>query len=367
MTLPPAHPSETPNGATPTNGAAQTPPANPGPSPRSQRRNDGPRRIKNGVRLRRKDGADNLPWPSSAWSKLLLGRLAAEHLTEALDYARAGQTASISITPGLVEAVVQGRAARPYRVRIEVAQLSAAEWDRVVATMAAEAIWSAKLLSGELPQTIELLFRGLGGCLVHEREDQLVHTCTCTLHAELGGVPCKHVGVAWLLVAERVEADPLLSFTLRGLDGQRLLERLQEARTIATRGVSRAHSTPPAAESAAAPPPVERCLQDFWKPGRRLIEVDEAAGDEHVPHAILRRLGPSPFQANANRAARIQAAPAKGQSALPPPPSNQPTSKFPLVGLLASIYDSISAAGRKLRDQPEEAPPATSSSDAGGT
>ncbi|MFO0827991.1 MAG: hypothetical protein U0572_07545 [Phycisphaerales bacterium] len=314
------------------------------------RRVDGPRRIKNGIRLRRRDGADNLPWPASSWLRLVAGQATPEVFNEALDYAKAGQAASLVITPGAAEAVIQGRVARPYRVQVEVAQLATNEWERIVATMAAEAIWSAKLLSGELPQSIELLFRSTCKPLVPESPAEVKYSCTCSIFADAPSSPCKHVVAAWLLVAERIEADALLSFTLRGLDGQRLLERLQEARTIATRGVARAHSAPSAAESLAAPPPVERCMQDFWRPGRRLSELDELVKDEHVPHAILRRLGPSPFQANANRAAHIQPAPAKGMPALPPVQSTQPVSKFPLVGLLASIYDSIALASRKLRD-----------------
>ncbi|MBL9120385.1 MAG: hypothetical protein JNL80_10785 [Phycisphaerae bacterium] len=327
---------------------------------RQSRRVEGPRRIKNGLRLRRKEGIENLPWPASAWLTRIDGGLDPTIRAEGLEYARAGQAASLTITPGLVEAVMQGRAPRPYRVRVEVATLSGQEWERIVAIMAAEAIWSAKLLSGELPMGVEALFRSLDRTLVPERDAELRTTCTCTQFSDFtsGSAPdgppvvCKHVSATWALVMERIDIDPLLSFTLRGLDGQRLLERLQEARAIATRGVSRAHSTPPVAEAAPALPPVERCLQDFWKPGRRLGELEELHPEEHVRHALLRRLGPSPFQANANRASHIQAAPAKGMPAapLPAPNANQPTSKFPLFGLLASIYDSIAEASKKMRD-----------------
>jgi hypothetical protein len=45
-----------------------------------------------------------------------------------------------------------------------------------------------------------------------------------------------------------------------------------------------------------------------------------------APHALLRRLGQSPLQG-----------------------------KFPLVGLLASIYDSIAEDGRKLRETSDAA------------
>jgi uncharacterized Zn finger protein len=123
------------------------------------------------------------------------------------------------------------------------------------------------------------------------------------------------------LVLERLAGDPLLAFTLRGLDGQRLLERLQEARAIATRGVARAHSTPPAADAAPEAMPLERALENFWRPGREINEMPSET-EPFAPHALLRRLGQSPLQG-----------------------------KFPLVGLLASIYDSIAENGRKLRDE----------------
>jgi uncharacterized Zn finger protein len=319
------------------------------PPARIQRRGDGPRRLKNGIRFRRKDGLERLSWPAAAWHARLDGRFDSGVRVEALDYARAGQVATLAITPGGIEAVVQGRAARPYRVQIDVSTLAAAQWDRLLSIMAAEAIWSAKLLSGELPTGVEALFRSLDVTLIPERDEEITVRCTCPCFAEVGGA-CKHVAAVWALAVERIEADPLLSFTLRGLDGQRLLERLQEARAIATRGVSRAHSSPPLAESTPPPPPVERSLQEFWRAGRRIVELDELVPEEFVPHALLRRLGPSPFQAGANRAVHAPAAPAKGQTAPIPAASTQPVSKFPLVGLLASIYDSIAEAGRKLRD-----------------
>lgn len=364
MTVPPTPPppetptpapeSETASG--PASGPDPTPVADAAPAfiPRMQRRQDGPRRIKNGVRLRRREGIDGLPWPAEAWLGLVTGRMTLELRAEALDYAKAGQTASLVVAPGLVEAVVQGRAPRPYRVRVEVRTLAPAEWERLVATMAAEAIWSAKLLSGELPQSIELLFQGLGRSLVPTSHEEFSVTCSCE-----GVAPCKHLGCVWMLLAERLAADPLLAFTLRGLDGQRLLERLQEARSIATRGTAKAHSPPPIVDRIAAPPPVERMLADFWRPGRQLDDAEQSAPDEHVPHALLKRLGPTPFQATANRAKHIQAAPAKGMPAAPPAQPTGPTSRFPLVGLLASIYDSIAAAGRRLREDPtpEHSPP----------
>lgn len=292
---------------------------NAGSGVRPMRRPDTPRRLKNGIKLRRREGIELLAWPADAWSTLLLADIEDSVRTEALDYARAGQAATLQITAAGVEASVQGRAARPYTVRIEPETLSAADWDRVVAIMAREAVYSAKLLAGEMPPVVEQPFASLGKQLIPTDPALVKSSCTCGLPH-----PCKHIGCVAALVLERLSGDPLLAFTLRGLDGQRLLERLQEARAIATRGLARAHSTPPVVEGVAEAAPLDRSLENFWRPGRQIDELPSET-EPFAPHALLRRLGQSPLQG-----------------------------KFPLVGLLASIYDSMAARGRELREREGE-------------
>ncbi|MFM1823216.1 MAG: hypothetical protein RI967_1482 [Planctomycetota bacterium] len=299
---------------------------NPGPAQQTQaalnrqmRRPDNPRRLKNGIRLRRREGIEMLPWPAEPWCALLLAGIGEEARIEGLDYARAGQTASLAVTPAGIEAVVQGRVSRPYTVLIKPEVLGAADWERVVAIMAREAVYSAKLLAGEMPPLVEQPFEAIGKDLVPHNGATVKRACTCDLP-----MPCKHVACVAALLVERLAGDPLLAFTLRGLDGQKLLERLQEARAIATRGVARAHSSPPAADSAPEAMPLERSLESFWRPGRQIDEMPSET-EPFAPHALLRRLGPSPLQG-----------------------------KFPLVGLLASIYDSIAENGRKLRDESDQ-------------
>ncbi|MCE2882342.1 MAG: hypothetical protein LW636_08295 [Planctomycetaceae bacterium] len=232
---------------------------------RPMRRQDTPRRLKNGIRFRRREGLEVLPWPAEAWSALLFEGVGDTAREEGLDYARAGQTAFLQITP------VGGRHL--------------------------------------VPTDTKAIARSCSHC-----------------HAEGATAPCKHIACVAALVVERIAADPLMAFTLRGLDGQRLLERLQEARAIATRGVARAHSTPPAAEQVPEAMPLDRCLENFWRPARAASE-GAAEAEQPVPHALLRRLGQSPLQG-----------------------------KFPLVGLLASIYDSVALHGRELRERETPAP-----------
>ena len=316
-------------------------------------RREGPRRLKAGIRLRRKEGHENLRWPAQPWFAAIAGGPEA-NLAEGLDYARAGQVGTFHLGAGRVEASVQGRSPRPYDTTVDVLPLSPAEWDRVVATMAAEAVWSAKLLTGEMPVAIESVFLSVGRSLL-PGTGELAARCSCADRTARPDVACKHLVAVACLLAERIELDPLLCFTLRGLDGQRLLERLQEARTIATRGASTAHSQPSIVDAVPAPPPLERCLRDFWRPGQRLDELGGLSAEERIPHALLRRLGPTPFQAGLRPSADV--GPRHGRS-IPTvaPEAPPPVSRFPLVGLLASIYDSIATAAGELRDAAPDAP-----------
>ena len=267
---------------------------------RPMRRQEGPRRLKNGIRLRRREGIDLLAWPADAWSLLLLEGISDGVKTEGLDYARAGQTASLQITPAGVEASVQGRQPRPYTVRIAPEVLAPADWDRVVAIMAREAVYSAKLLAGEMPPLVEQPFVSLGRHLVPIDASTVKRSCTCDLPA-----PCKHVACVAALLIERLAGDPLLAFTLRGLDGQRLLERRQEARAIATRGGARPLHAPCSGcgSGSAAARPLPRGLLATGPADRRDAERDRAVRATRA--APSPRPNAAPGQVPARRPARV--------------------------------------------------------------
>ena len=227
-----------------------------------------------------------------------------------MEYALAGQVANYTVTPGLVETAVQGRGVKPYVAKITVRPLSREEWDKVIERMAGEAVYAARLLTGEIPESIEECFAVVGRHLLPAPGDGLHTECDCGLEQ-----PCKHVAAAGYLMGERIEVDPVVLFALRGLDGELLLERLQEQRTLQTSGISQAHATASTVEEDnGGLPPLEQCIADFWRPAAALEDAESAPTAEHVPHALLRRMGPSPMGG-----------------------------KFPMVGLLASIYDSIRA------------------------
>ena len=290
-----------------------------------RRRPDTPRKVRNGIRLRRKEEEVDFAWPAGPWLARILRDVDAASREEGLEFARKGQTVILDIEPGRIVAEVQDVEARPHVVRIEFAAIGRDDWKRVVDSMAREARYAAKLVSGEISPEIAEPFAAAGISLLPEEEE-------ITIHCAGGRAGSRHLATVAYLVAERMEQDPLLVLTLRGLFGPRFLERLQEARLLATSGVSRAHPVPQVATGIRdAENQNSDGLDAFWTPGNGLEAFRRDRHGEYLPHALLRRLGAAPLEG-----------------------------RFPLVGLLASIYDDVSTAARSRIEALDDASISTS-------
>ncbi len=270
-----------------------------------------PRRVRQGLRLRRKEGAVAESWVALAWFARVEGLAEEKQRAEGLSYARGGQTTRLTAAPGEVRASVVGRQPGAYDVRIRVRQFPADLWSRVVSTMGSQALYAAKLLAGQLPQSVERVFADVGETLVPTGED-LDLSCTCDVEDPC----CKHIVCVAALLAEQLDGDPFLLFTLRGLDGESFLERLQRQRAMEQKQgrpvPAYTHSPPQGASGAATDLPTN--VEEFWTAGAELAEITAEPGPPRVEHALLRRLGPAPFK----------------------------DSRFPFVGLLATCYDTAS-------------------------
>lgn len=285
-----------------------------GGSFRMSRRPDAPRRVRGGLKLRNPEPAPRGPI-ARRWLELLETLVPEARRLDGLDYARRGQATGLDLGAGLIEARVQGRATAPYLTRWQVATFTEAAWQAVIEAMAAEALYAAKLLAGELPPEIDEVFAARGLALIPAAEEVSL-VCDCPASG-----PCKHVAALGYLAVERLDQDPLAILRLRG--GPDVLERLAAARAFRSHGHAAAHAEPvvggvPQAGSLDAD------LERFWRPGPELAGLRKMPPPRHAPHALLRRLGPSPLEG-----------------------------RFPMIGLLASIYDTVSRAAVRLRDRAE--------------
>lgn len=207
-------------------------------------------KVDNGIKARSKRGDIGATWWSRRFIEVLESFGMGGRLSRGRNYARQGQVLSLSLSTSMVIALVQGSRPTPYKARIAIKAFTTPEWQRIEHALAGKALYAAKLLAGEMPADIEVLFASLGLQLFPASSRELTMDCTCPDWE----VPCKHLAAACYLLAESFDNDPFEILAWRGRSRDDLLERL---RTL--RGTAR---TVTAREEA---PPLTRCLDTFWQ------------------------------------------------------------------------------------------------------
>ncbi len=283
--------------------------------PRSAQRTT-PRKVRGGVRLAGKEGPAIDTWVGRRWMRFIEEHAPPEKLAEGLAYARDGQTRRLRMERGKLVASVQGVRPRAHEVELRFEIFSHEQWERVCGSMADQALYSAKLLSGELPVNVEDLFAPLELRLFPTSEGDVT---PLTDGKESGWT--MEACCAALLLAEALEREPFLIFRLRGLEPEELTERLRQRRAVvgSAAGAAPAYAQRPIPGAEGASPLSNVPPGDFWTAPVDLSGLETPLDPPRVSHALLRRLGPSPFEG----------------------------SRFPLVGLLATCYDVISEKARR--------------------
>jgi len=250
-----------------------------------------PKRVKDGIKAKSRKGDIGETWWSRRWIEVLESFNMGARLYRGRSYARQGQVISIDVQAGLATARVQGSRSKPYDVRIQLKPIPEKDWKKVTEAMASQAIFAAKLLSGEMPQNIEEAFTGVKISLFPTSRKQLETDCSCPDWAN----PCKHIAAVYYLLAERFDEDPFLIFKLRGRTKDVIIKELREKRAKRLPRES-THSS----DREGFPPgeptlPLEECLKGFWQAGEALNSFTVQIATPPVEATILKRLGDSPF------------------------------------------------------------------------
>ncbi len=314
-----------------------------------------PKKVRNGVKISVTVEGEVAPasaWAAQRWLRLIEQAGEGNALIEGLEYAREGQTKKYTILgavgPGRVEAIIQGRADRPYTTTLTLETISHEDWERAVHAMSDGVMYAAKLLSAELPPSIEDVFVPLGLKLFPASPADIHVACSCTdferkvrearereAEGSQAGKPaavwCKHLCCAAYILVNRIASEPFLVFGLRGMDTHDLLDRLRQRRQVvgAAMGATPIYPARVPGVSDVDSPALDANLAAFWQLGAQARELDLSPQPPQVSHPLLRRLGQSPWTGTG-------------------------AANFPLVGLLASCYDAISQ--RALKEDTEPAP-----------
>ena len=221
-------------------------------------------------------------WWSERWWAVMEAIGVARRLEHGKHYARAERVFSLEIEPGLVSADVQGSRYNPYHVEIGVDAFTDDEWHEAVKALASQALFSAKLLAGEMPENIEEAFSGVGLSLFPNSPGELTMKCSCPDAV----VPCKHIAAIHYVLADKLDADPFLLFEWRGRSRARILRELGQQRAAEASGRPLDRSSTRSLEESMA---------DYWKLGESFATVTIAVGPPPVSASLLKRLGVPSF------------------------------------------------------------------------
>jgi uncharacterized Zn finger protein len=244
-----------------------------------------PRPVQDGIRAKTERGQFGKSWWAQRWIGVLETFGWGNRLQRGRTYARQGQVMSIEIKPGKVQAKVQGSRATPYNVAMAITPLSDSQWEQAIDQMAQQAIFSAGLLAGEMPQDIEEAFQAAGIHLLPQSRADINTRCSCPDAAN----PCKHIAAVYYLLGERFDEDPFLIFQMRGRTREQIMDALHARRAV----VSGAEEAEPliTAEPVA---PLESRLADFYAAAPELDTISIQVAAPTVDAALFKRLGTAP-------------------------------------------------------------------------
>lgn len=173
------------------------------------------------------DTQPNREWWAQRWIDVLESFGWVRRLARARNYAREGNVLQIEFRGAKVSALVQGTAPDPYKVSLSLDPFSDEQWQYVIETLAERAIFSAKLLAGEMPQNIEEVFTANGLSLFPFTKFDIHSKCSCPDPAN----PCKHIGAVYYLLGDRFSEDPFVLFQLRGRAKEQIITALRQLRS----------------------------------------------------------------------------------------------------------------------------------------
>ncbi len=242
-----------------------------------------PLAAKGGIKARSQRGAFAASWWGQRWITVLESFGLGGRLTRGRSYARSGQVLHLEVTPGVVNATVQGSRADPYKVRISLKKIERRQCAALGEVLAADMSIAAGMITGQLPPEVEKCFEQAGAPLFPQRSKDLVTWCSCPDSSN----PCKHIAAVYYILAEEFDRDPFLLLALRGLGRDEFMALLgaavPEGETAQGEGL------------ASQAQPLTSDPQSFWRAARLpdLTYGDVAPADEAAPMA--RRLGAFPL------------------------------------------------------------------------
>lgn len=178
-------------------------------------------------------------WWGISWNKNLEGYADySNRIGRGKSYVRHGAVLDLKIEQGKILSLVQGSSA--YKVKITIDKLKPTVWAAIVNECRGKIDSLGDLVDGKLPRAMEsLLTDSKNG--IFPSPSEIKFDCSCPDSAYM----CKHVAATLYGVGTRLDNDPSLFFTLRGVKMETLVSQTlkNEADTLLNRARSSSKAT----------------------------------------------------------------------------------------------------------------------------
>lgn len=109
-----------------------------------------------------------------------------------------------------------------YNVDIKFKTISAPEWEDAIKKIGNNASWLSKLILNEIPTDIDEAFSS--GYLLPKSYEDVDASCSCPDWDN----PCKHIAGVYFRIANILDSEPMLLFSLRGISPAQLMVELKK-------------------------------------------------------------------------------------------------------------------------------------------
>lgn len=218
-------------------------------------------------------------WLHGRWVSMLRGfdSTHGSRLSQGKNVARNGRVRGLWLAPGLASAQVITD--REYNVSLRFRVFDEAEWKAVLDRMLSDLRLLGAFLDGRLPRALADDLESQGIHLV-PRVDEVDGDCDCDDYM----LPCAHMAAVHHVLAEALDGEPVLLFTLRGRPRAQWMAEIRRAW-----GDLRQPSVPPRDE-----PPPEGLAEDWFVSPEPLPDPDFRFKPAETEGAGMRALGPPP-------------------------------------------------------------------------
>lgn len=161
-------------------------------------------------------------WWGKAWcSNIDLYADQYNRLDRGKKYVRADCVVDLEINGGTVEAKVVGSRKTPYDVKVTIDPIKAENYERITSIAEGKLKSMEALESGEFPKEYQELFTMKESGLF-PKLGEIHFYCSCPDSSRI----CKHIAAVLYAIGSRLDDDPFLFFSLRGIDVKEFAGRI---------------------------------------------------------------------------------------------------------------------------------------------